>query len=316
MIPMPFRLFRFKHLTILLISMFMLTAYSYADTDPRMVVEVRADEQGKVPAVQEAIQLALPILWDRVVEDSARSTVSDSMRATTFLLRVVPQPDHVEVTFNQDRVWQYLDQKQVAYLKEPLRLNLKIEMMNSSGSGMPKTAEALLTYAQGVAKARGILLDAGAPLLQAKWRWLDAAQVYLKVDGESLLTGFSETRSMKAGDPLEQLQAWVQSLLIKARSAYVTKTTLPAEPTIEQPTDGTMVLLLTIEQPATLPAQVVFEDSLRQNSHVKLLVPTFLSGNSRQYRMVLHNADDSWLADWFRRRGMQATATADGWLIQ
>ncbi len=314
--PVPFRRFGLKQLTVLMVSMLMLSTYSYADSDPRMVIEVGADEQGKVPAVQEAIQLALPVLWDRVVVDSARSSVSDSMKATTFLLRVVPQSDHVEVTFNQDRVWQYLDQKQIAYLKEPIRLNLKIEMVNSSGNGMPKTAEALQTYAQGVAKARGILLDAGAPLLQAKWRWLDAVQVYLKVDGESWLTGFSETRSMQTGDPLEQLQAWVESLLIKARSTYVAGSTAAAEPAIEQPSDGTLVLLLTIEQPATLPAQVVFEDSLRQNRHVKQLVPTFLSGNSRQYRMVLHHADDSWLTDWFRRRGMQATATVDGWLVR
>jgi len=299
-----------------MVSMLMLSTYSYADTDPRMVIEVGADEQGKVPAVQEAIQLALPILWDRVVEDSARSSVSDSMRATTFLLRVVPQSDHVEVTFNEERVWQYLDEKQIVYLKEPLRLNMQIEMEDSSGTTMSKTAHALLTYARGVAKARGIVFAANAPLIQAKWRWLDGVQVYLKVDGQSRLTGFTETRSMGAGDPLEQLKAWVESLLIKARSTYLTGQASPVEPAIEQPTDGTMVLMLTIEQPATLPAQVVFEESLRQNSHVKLLVPTLLSGNSRRYRMVLHTADDSWLADWFRRRGMQATATMDGWLVQ
>lgn len=314
---MPFRRLSFKYLILLTFSVLMLsTTYSYADTDPRMVVEVGADEQGKVPAVQEAIQLALPTLWDRVVEDSARSLASDSMRATTFLLRVVPQPDHVEVTFNEERVWQYLDEKQIAYLKEPLRLNMQIEMVDSSGTAMLKTAQALLAHAQEVAKARGIVFAADAPLLQARWRWLDGAQVYLKVEGQSRLTGFTETRSLQAGDPLGQLQAWIESLLIKARSTDLTEVATPVEPVIEQPTDGTMVLMLTIEQPATLPAQVIFEESLRQNSHVKLLVPTLLSSSSRKYRMVLHAADDSWLAEWFRRRGMQATATMDGWMVQ
>lgn len=305
-----------KYIVLLAISLLALSTTSYADTDPRMVVEVGADEQGNVPAVQDAIQLALPVLWDRVVEDSDRSSVSDSMRATTFLLRVVPQSDHVEVTFNQDRVWQYLDSKEIAYLKEPLRLNLQIQMANSSGNTMPKTAEALLGYAQGVAKARGIVLDTRAPLLQANWRWLDSTQLYLKVEGDSRLTGYTETRSMSAGNPLEQLQSWVEALLMKARSTYTTNVTTPAEATIEQPTDGTMAVLLTIDLPATLATQVVVEDSLRQNSHVKLLVPTFLSANSRQYRMVLHTADDRWIADWFSRRGMQATATVDGWLVQ
>jgi len=313
---MPFRRLSFKYLILLTISMLMFSTYSYANTDPRMVVEVGADEQGKVPAVQEAIQLALPILWDRVVEDSARSLASDSMRATTFLLRVVPQSDHVEVTFNQERVWQYLDEKQIAYLKEPLQLNMQIEMVDSRGTTMSKTAEALLAYAHEAAKARGIVFATDAPLLQARWRWLDGAQVYLKVEGQSRLTGFTETRSMQAGDPLEQLHAWIESLLIKARSTDPTEMATFVEPAIEQPTDGTMVLMLTIEQPATLPAQVVFEESLRQNSHVKLLLPTLLSSSSRKYRMVLHNADDSWLAEWFRRRGMQATATMDGWLVQ
>lgn len=305
-----------KCFVLLSISLLVLSTNSYADSDPRMVIEVGADEQGNVPAVQEAIQLALPILWDRVVDESARSLVSDSMRATTFLLRVVPQSDHVEVTFNQDRVWQYLDSKEIAYLKEPLRLNLKIQMVDSNDTAMPKTVEALLAYARGVAKARGIVLDATAPLLQANWRWLDSTQVYLSVAGESMLSGYTETRSMTTGDPLVQLQAWVESLLVKARSTYTANLTTPATPTIEQPGDGTMVLLLTIDQSATLATQVVFEDSLRQDSHVKLLVPTFLSANSRQYRMVLHTADDSWLADWFRRRGMQATPTVDGWLVQ
>lgn len=313
---MLIRSFLIKYIVLLAIGLLALSTASYADTDPRMVVEVGADKQGHVPAVQEAIQLALPILWDRVVEDSFRSSVSDSMRATTFLLRVVPQSDHVEVTFNQDRIWQYLDSKEIAYLKEPLRLNLQIQMTNSSDNTMPKTAEALLGYAQGVAKARGIVLDSRAPLLQANWRWLDAAQVHLSVDGDSLLSGYTETRSMTAGDPLEQLQSWVEALLMKARSTYITNVTTPVEATIEQPTDATMVLLLTMDLPATLATQVVFEDSLRQNSHVKLLVPTFLSANSRQYRMVLHTADDGWIAEWFRRRGMQATATVDGWLVQ
>ena len=305
-----------KQLALLSLMLLLFSTQSFANGDPRMVVEVGTDEQGKLPAITEAAQLALPILWDRIVATESRELLSDSMKATPFLLRVVPHGDYIEVTFNDERVWQYLDSKQIAYLKEAPHLHLKFSMVNNSDRAMPKTAEALLDHARSVAEARGVVMDPTGPLLMANWRWLDASQVYLSVQGDSSLAGFTETRSMKAGDPLEQLQAWVEELVLKARVTPVAGMQTAETPLIVESQSGNPEFLLTIEQQASLPAQVIFEESLRQNSNVKSVQPTFLSAHSRQYRIVLNTHDSSWLTDWFQRRGMQLTMTADGWLAQ
>lgn len=305
-----------KQLLLLAVSLLILSTYSYADTDPRMVVEVVADEEGKVPAVEDAIRQALPILWDRVVEDSARLAMSDKIKATPFLLRVVPRSDGVQVIFNQQRVWQYLDQHYIAYLKEAPRLKLQIQMINQNDTHMPKTAEALQTFAESTALARGIVLDENAPILMASWRWLNASQVYLSVRGNSVLAEFSETRSVKAGDPLVQLQEWVKELLLKVRDARTEETGVAVEKPAKQKWADGIELILTIEQSASLPEQVVLEDALRQNSKIKALIPTHLSATSREYRVLLNGEDDSWITEWFQRRGMQITPTPHGWLVQ
>ncbi|MES0370941.1 MAG: hypothetical protein ABUK11_01560 [Mariprofundaceae bacterium] len=305
-----------KQLLLLVVSLLILSTYSYADTDPRMVVEIVADDEGNLPTVKNATKRALPVLWDRVVADASRHALSDKIRATPFLLRVVPHSDGVQVTFNQQRVWQYLDQHEIVYLKEAPRLNLQIQMINQNDTFMPKTAEALQMYALESALARGVVLDGQAPTLMASWRWIDAAQVNLNVRGGSVLGEFTETRTVKAGDPLVQLQAWVTELLTKVRDAHVAQIDAVVETPAKKKWDQGIEFILTIEQSSTLPEQVVLEDALRQNVRITALIPTRLGATTRQYRILLKGEDDSWIRAWFQRRGMQATATPYGWLVR
>lgn len=305
-----------KQLLLLAVSLLILSTNSYADSDPRMVVEVVADEEGNVPSVEKAIQRALPVLWDRIVEDSARPALSNKIKATPFLLRVVPRSDAVQVTFNQQRVWQYLDQNFIAYLKEAPRIKLQIQMINQNDTSMPKTAEALQAFAESAALKRGVVLDDKAPVLMATWRWLNASEVYLTVRGNSLLTEYSETRTVEADDPLVQLQVWVKDLLLKVRTAHIAATTTVAEQPVKKKWEDGIELILTIEQPASLPEQVVLEDAFRQNSRVKALIPTYLSANRREYRVLLNGEEDAWISAWFQRRGMQVSPTPYGWLVQ
>jgi len=306
-----------KRLFFLVAGLLILSAYGYAETDPRMVVEVPADERGNMPPVQEAIQQALPLLWDRVIESSVRATVSDKTKATPFLLRVVPHAGGVQVTFNQQRVWQYLDQQQIGYLKEAPRLGLQIRMINQNDTEMPKTASALYAHAEKFASARGVIIDSNAPLLTLSWRWLGARQVHLSVSGNPALEPLSGMRELDKGDPLVQLQAWLEELLLKARDGSGSRDpeTVVAQPSREV-RDGGIELLLTIEQPATLPEQVVLEEALRQHDRVKSLIPVHLSAGSRQYRLLLMGENDNWLQTWFSRRGMQAYPTPEGWRVQ
>ncbi len=308
------RVYRFSEL-FLVVAFALFSTVSYAQGDPRMVVEITADEQGNMPAVQDAIQQALPVLWDRLVEPAARSTLSDKVRATPFVLRVVPQNDRIQVIFNQDRVWQYLDQQKIAYLKESPRFDLKIRMINSNGGDMPKTEEALQAYAGERAARYGMVLTTDAPSVILNWRWLDRASLYLSIEGDSALSGFSETKSLESGEALEQLQAWIDSLLVNMRNSALTKTKETSEPPAVEPVKNELELLITIEQSSTLPAQVVLEDALRHETAVKAVIPLLLSADRRQYRVLLNAPDDRWVATWFRRRGMQAESTPAGWLV-
>ena len=309
---------RFRHglwLAAFVLSLFSLMPYAQADS--RMIVEVQADEEGRVPSVQEAIQQALPLLWDRIVDSKARGSLSNSMKATPFLQRVLPRSDGVRVSFNEARVWQYLDRREIPYLREAPRINLMIQMSNQNGSSMPQTVELLRANAESVAVARGVLLSEGGPALIVVWQWLDNTQVNLVVRGNTALAEFSETRKIETGDPLSQLQIWMEEILLTARDAYIVgPVQTDVIPPLQQKRDGGIEVMLTIEQSAALPAQVALEDALRQHEKVESIIPTYLSASNRQYRLQLKGEDDLWVQQWFQHRGMQALPTPQGWLVR
>ncbi|MDT8375713.1 MAG: hypothetical protein RQ867_03125 [Mariprofundaceae bacterium] len=299
-----------------LFSLFFLLPYSYAGTDARMVVEVQADAEGRVPSVQEAIELALPLLWDRIIDSRARGSLSENMKATPFLQRVLPRSDGVQVSFNEARVRQYLDQQQIPYLKEAPRINLVIQMSNQNGFSMPQTAELLRAQAGSFAEARGILLSESGPTLIVAWQWIDNSQVNLVVRGNSTLAEFSETRRIETGDPLPRLQLWMEEILLTARDAHISgPVQTDVMPPLHEQRHGGIEVVITIEQQAALPEQVALEDALRQHEKVESILPAYLSASRRQYRLRLKGDEDAWLLQWFQRRGMQVSPTPQGWLV-
>jgi len=310
--------FRYQFwLAVPLFFLFSLMPHAYAEPDSRMVVEIQADEEGRVPSVQEAIQQALPLLWDRLVDSKARESLSDNMKATPFLQRVLPRGDGVQVSFNEARVWQYLDQQKIPYLKEAPRINLMIQMSNQNGADMPQTVELLRANAESVAEARGVLLSESGPVLIVAWQWIDNSQVNLVVRGTTALAEFSEARKIGTGDPLSQLQSWMEEVLLTARDANISNPDQTvAMPSLKKKRDGGIEVLLTIEQSATLPAQVALEDALRQHEKVESIIPSYLSAVSRQYRLQLKGEEDAWVQEWFQRRGMQVLPTPQGWLVR
>jgi len=305
-----------RYLLPAFVVMVTLCSQAYAQSDARMVIDVPRNEHGDLPSVQEAIRSALPVLWDRVLPQAARGSVTDGINATSFLQRVVPYSDGIQVIFNHDRVWSYLEQQQIPYLKEAVHLNLDIEMINRSGISMSKTAEALMQYAGEVAVAHGIVMDRQMPRISATWRWLDGSQISLNVRGGALQEMVSEVRPV-SGDPLIQLQLWTSQLLVSLRDNAASGGDLTAgELPAAEAAINTTGSLLTIEQTAPLPEQVVLEEALRQNRSVQSLIPVYLSSTSRQYRIQLKDNDDSWIQNWFGRRGMQAEPTPEGWLVR
>lgn len=298
-----------------LLAVLMLTTQAYAQNDPRMVVEIVKNEQGELLSIQDAIGEALPRLWDRILPVASRGSVSDSVNATPFLQRVVPHGGGLQVIFNEQRVYQYLDQQQVVYLKEVPHLNVEIRMFNQNDLAMPKTVDVLRAYAEEVAKDRGIVLDAGAVPVTATWRWLENGQLSLNVRGKGLDEPVSEIRPVTAGEELEQLQGWVAELILQLRDRSLSGIDASAGE-VGEVVRNEAELLLTIEQRASLPEQVALEEALQLNDRVELLQPIYLSSGSRQYRLRLREYDDSWIKGWFARRGMLAQQTVDGWIVR
>lgn len=72
-------------------------------------------------------------------------------------------------------------------------------------------------------------------------------------------------------------------------------------------------LILTIDRPATLSQQVLFEHDLRSQPEVAGLYPALLNRNERRYRIMLSSLNDAWLPVWLERHGYHAVSAMDGW---
>ena len=313
-----------------------------AGGDMRLQVEVMPDEEnGSAQAlrtdVKKAVDLALPVLWDRLIPVHARHDMPADAQGLGLLLRASPTAEGMNITFNRSRVWQYLKKRDIPFIDAPPAFNVIVHMYNLAGIAMPQSAALLATYAREEAVRWGYVVREEAPALVLNWRWLDQQQVSLSVRGNSRLPEFVETRMLEAGDPLPQMQAWLLEVMLKARDAYASDAMIAGSAAVAMAggatgtgtgdagtgTPGSVPVpmtglerMLTINRHATLPEQVLFEDALRRHPRVAALVPYLLSNNVQQYRLVLKSADDRWLIEWFARNGMQLSPRPDGWLAQ
>ncbi|MFQ5582217.1 MAG: hypothetical protein ACE5F3_06290 [Mariprofundaceae bacterium] len=297
-------------------------------TDPRMRVEILPDEEnGQIQVlradIKKAVEVALPMLWNRLIPMHVRNAIPEDVRGLGLLLRASPTADGIRITFNRSRVFQYLKKQQIPYIETPPGFNVTVYMHNLSGISMPQSAALLVSYADEEATHWGYQLKERAPALVLSWRWLDQQQVSLSVRGNSRLPEFVETKVLEAGDPLPQMQDWLLEVMLKARDAYASDAAIAVsadavadtEEGVPTAQDG-LEVMLTLQRNVALPEQVLLEDALRRNPRVAALVPYLLSSEVQQYRLILKSADDSWLAGWFARNGMQLSPRPDGWLAQ
>jgi len=283
-------------------------------------MSVRVDfEEGEQLSLQEAVQQALPILWDRIVMRSARQSVPADVRGTSLLMRAIPDASGVQVEFHPDRTFEYLKQNNIEYIEQQPKLRLMIRLWNQNGVEMVQSAQLLRQEAEDAAQQWGIGLEEDAPALVLNWRWLDATTVSLMARGNTALPEAGETRDFRVGDPLEQLRSWMVETLVAARDAdAAARQTVAAEATPAgkvRTADGIKAILI-VERPATLAEQVILEEALEKHPAVKAVVPKFLSHDSRQYLLYLKGSNDEWVAAWFRKRGMQVAPTPQGWLVR
>ncbi|MBL4760602.1 MAG: hypothetical protein JKY80_07110 [Mariprofundaceae bacterium] len=287
-----------------------------AQEDSRFNISITF-EDGKTPSVNELVKQALPILWDRIITQQARSSLPDNIHAITLLRRVRPQQGGSMIQFNPARVWLYLEKEGIPHIHKIPSFNLRIELINAFGSSMQGSESEVLAYAQQQSDILGIQLQPNAPLLAIRIQWLDDIQVQLSTRGQSRLGELSETRNLDMGDPFVQLKSWVLQTLIRARDAYVWQPKIIVDPDSNIQTSMSIPsLYLLIEQKANLSEQIALEAALRADPRVRSILPSYLNYRSRQYILQLKQNDDSWITDWFAQRGLVAIPNAQGWLIQ
>lgn len=297
------------------------------ETDGRMMIELHAADvpADQAPNLQTDIpgmaKLAIAQLWDRLVPQAQRVGMKDT-DAMALLQRAVPTGDGgLMLVFSHDRVAQYLQSQGIAYPAQAPHFNLVVHLTNPAGMAMPQSEALLMDYAKQNAERWGYVIDAHGDALDLSWRWLDPQQVSLNVTGNPRLADMQEIRTLAPGDPMPQIQAWMDDVMLKARDAY---TASPANPAAGTPPvtpsaavavgSAPQTLELIVSGSVTLAEQVLFEQALASDPHVVSLQLNRVDADSRQYLLHLRQGGEGWLPAWFASHGMQATPTVEGWL--
>jgi hypothetical protein len=298
--------------------------------DQRMVVDLHAADvppdqaQNLLTDIPDMAKLAIAQVWDRLVPQTRRADVNGA-DAMALLQRAVPtSSDELMLVFNPDRVAQYLQSLGITYPEQAPHFHLQLHLINPSGVAMPQSESMLMDYARQNAAHWGYVLDDKGDPLELDWRWMNDRQVTLTVHGNAHVPDSQDNRFMAAGDPMPQIQAWLDEVMLSARDDYAVRTaatpsaptTPPAESAVPATSTMPLTLVLTVDQPESLADQVLLEQALAADPHVASLQLSQVNADNRQYLLKLRQPGEDWLAPWFASRGMHATPTAEGWLAQ
>jgi len=305
-----------------------------ANNDSRMIIEVEADEEQAISVqklhadVRGAAKLALPQLWHRIVPLSAHEQIPKKVKALRFLQRATPTAEGVTIIFHAKRVFAWLKKKNIPFIEQQPAWNLELQIVNAKGRAMKHSATMLSRFATKSSGLWGYSLQDTADSLVLNWQWLDNRQVLLTVRGTSALGEYSDMRQLSPGDPVTQLKPWLSEILIKARDSQIrpaiSETQVASQPALPSttpplqtaPLSNDIYLLLSIERAASLPEQILFEEELRGDPRILDLSLKEVNRDARQYRLHLKAADDQWLVNWFKRRGLTLIATIEGWVAR
>jgi hypothetical protein len=287
-----------------------------ASSDPRLQVSIpQSNQLLSRPPIEDMAQAAAPLLWDRLIPRKVRRQ-ADALPVTSKLVsRIIPARDETLVVFNASAVFHLLQQAGLPHIRIPPRFNLKLMMKNSSGSPMGQSEQLLYKEAGDLAEHWGITLEEKAPALVLAWQWLnlEGDQATLTVRGNSKLAEYTETRLLPPADPVEALRGWLEEVLLRARDAYAVS--VSGQQVEGDGQDAIYVEeILIFDRPMSLGEQVVIESGLKSDRRVRAVIPKTFSARRQVYTLILEGYDDSWLADWFQRRGMVLKLTAEGWV--
>ena len=292
-----------------------------AFADARLAVDLVFDA-GTKPDLKEQAELAWPVVLDRVIPAADRSRIPTSIRPYNLLLKAQPVAGGSHIVFHTDRVWQAVQQANIAYIAEEPSFYLRLTLTNASGRNMPQSQQELM---QATVQNQGLMgvnivsapLD-NAPFLGVNIHWLSSSSFQLSVKSQSKLQEFSETVSV-ADDPVLAMQQALRDTLLRARDAYA------VYPQSESEHAGVTALpvdayartnMLRISWNGNLSEQIFLEKKLRDDPRVLRLQPNVISRTEQVYTLELKNADDQWLRSWFASIGLRAERDAQGWQVR
>ena len=107
--------------TCLIIAL--LPSLALADGDARMQIELNAGKLDVQPAwlqshIKKAAEMALPVLWQRIVPAHAINQMPKKPNALRFLKKASPNVNGVTILFNEKRVFDYLKQNRIPFYAE------------------------------------------------------------------------------------------------------------------------------------------------------------------------------------------------------
>jgi len=285
-----------------------------ADVDSRFHIQVKQPSEARL-TVKDAMTLALPALWKRVVPIQSIDKTYKLKGRTSLVLQYKVMNQGVSLVFNPVQVERYLAGFGIRMIPELPQWKLNIAVVGFSENDSD-TARELMNYSYAMADEFGFALTPRgrkldiifAPVVDEYGEVL----IHANVGGDFSSDLLKETDRQAVGYLSYQLQDWTDEILKDIRDAYALGT-LAFE-------DVSSVVMITVEGDDSLATQVMLEQALRDEPEVTALVPVLLQRLRRQYRLTLKDEDDAWLEQWFAGYGLTAVRQPEGsasqWLVQ
>lgn len=301
-------------IALIFLSLLWHVQVAFAAPDTRFQVYVPHTEEAGL-TVREAMTLALPTLWQRVVPRQNLEKAARLRGRTSLVLQFKRNGKGVNLVFNPVQVQAYLRQNHITMIVEQPHWNLDVVVDGFGGAGYALAAD-LMDYSGVISDALGFQFDTQGRKLGLTFSQVTdvygEVQIEVDISGAFPASVLRETRQPVQANLNDQLQAWLRHILRDIRDISSARWASWDH--------GASNLYITVMSDASLAGQVSLEQLLLQQSEVVSVIPTMIQKESRQYRVVLREENDSWVSSWFASYGMTAVkqplSSPSQWLVE
>ena len=289
------------------------TAQAY---DARFSVPLDFTDAGVAPPIPEQVRQALPILWLRLLPSAAPSALR-GVRAMSLLRSIHPHGLQSVVVFDEQRVRDLLQSRDVSYIPKQPVFHLSVSVLNTVGQHDVAQEQNLLEYMMQQGADLGMQLQAGAPSLSFRVQWLNDVQFYVSAAAVGQATLRTQNQWKAGVDAAQQLKSMMRTMLLQVRNSDAQQAQNAVhEPVISAEPIALYRFQMHVEGLRSLGDQVMLERALRADARVQSLIPTQIQQGGVDYTVVATSDPDIWLEYWFDARGMTASKGLEGWLAQ